>query len=223
MFLNKRNWFAFDWDGTLVDCRERQVAVLSDVIPRVSRASLDLGAWWQRKTEGMTTHQSLVAGGMTPADASAVANLWVAEVEDERWLELDMVYPQAQAALGSVVAHGFLPVVLTARKRSEGVRSEILKSSIGRLVEETWVVDPVDAADHKAHLLLQNKVNVFIGDSESDFFAARAANAIFGGISSGQRSATYLTSAGVPRIFSDVLGAVTALIPLLLQSNEALR
>ncbi|HEX3720175.1 MAG TPA: hypothetical protein VH595_19670 [Verrucomicrobiae bacterium] len=220
MSFVKRSWFAFDWDGTLVDCRGRQTAVLRDVLSRISGVSIDPDAWWRRKTEGLSTHQALIEAGIIPTVASAVTNSWVAEVENENWLELDVVHPQALPALEVVLAHGFSPVVITGRRNAEGARSQILKSSIGRLVGEIWVVNPVGAASLKGEFLTQNKVNVFVGDTESDFFAAQAANAIFGGVSSGQRSANYLSSVGVARIFSDVHAAVTALIPLLLPSIE---
>ena len=205
----KQNWFAFDWDGTLVDCRERQVAVLSEVLGRFSSAAVDLDAWWGRKREGMSTQQSLIAGGLTPV-ARAVTGSWIAEVENERWLKLDVLFPQAVSALNLVLTQRFAPVVITARTNSERVRSQIRNSSVGKLVEDIWVVNPADAAQAKGELLLQNHVRIFVGDTESDFFAARTANAGFGAISSGQRSANYLSSAGVPRIFPDIYAAVMA-------------
>jgi phosphoglycolate phosphatase-like HAD superfamily hydrolase len=209
----KQNWFAFDWDGTLVDCRERQVAVLSEVLARFSGAAVDLDAWWGRKREGMSTQQSLIAGGLTPPVARAVTGSWIAEVENERWLKLDVLFPQAVSALNLVLTQRFAPVVITARKNSERVRSQIRNSSVGKLVEDIWVVNPRDAAQTKGELLLQNRVRVFVGDTESDFFAAQMAGTLFGAVSSGQRSANYLSSAGVPRIFPDVHAAAMAFVP----------
>jgi phosphoglycolate phosphatase-like HAD superfamily hydrolase len=217
----KQNWFAFDWDGTLVDCRERQVAVLSEVLGRFSGAAVDLDAWWGRKREGMSTQQSLIAGGLTPPVAWAVTESWIEDVENERWLKLDVLFPQAVSALNLVLTQRFVPVVITARKNSDGVRSQIRNSSIGKLVEDIWVVNPAAAAQAKGELLLRNHVRVFVGDTESDFLAAQMAGTLFGAVSSGQRSANYLCWAGVPRIFPDIYDAAMAFVsfPLAIPSR----
>ncbi|HEX8101730.1 MAG TPA: hypothetical protein VF533_03890, partial [Solirubrobacteraceae bacterium] len=73
----------FDLDGTLLDCRARQVALAR----HVAGARLDDDRFWAAKRAGATTADALAAQGF--GDARALAARWVELVERDEWLALD--------------------------------------------------------------------------------------------------------------------------------------
>jgi phosphoglycolate phosphatase-like HAD superfamily hydrolase len=67
-------------------------------------------------------------------------------------------------------------------------------------VGKVFIVPQRSAAQSKALLLLETKPDVFIGDSESDYEAARVAGVRFVAVATGQRSRKYLLSKGVAEV-----------------------
>jgi phosphoglycolate phosphatase len=196
---------ALDLDGTLVDCRRRQVELARHLVPR-----LDPERFWADKRMGATTRAALEAQGIAPDEARAAADAWVARIEDVRWLRVDAVLPGAAAAVAAVRAAGLEPMVLTARRDAQAVRAQIAATGleVGRVV----VVDPRRAADEKAAALQETGAVGLVGDSESDAAAARAAGVPFAAVGSGQRDPRFLRERGIAPVYPDVLAAVRALL-----------
>lgn len=213
MSLNKRRKFAFDWDGTLVDCRARQMAVLASVWNHVVKCGkLDLESCWQLKREGMSTLQALLKIGATGKNALEVAAKWKREIEQPQWLEYDAVLPESLAALTKAVANGFSVVVITARTNPGNVQKQISSSCLSSMIDDVHVVEPACASEQKATVLKQQKVKAFVGDSESDFQAAQRAGVLFAGVVCGQRSLSCLENLGVAPLFAGTLEATNDLL-----------
>ena len=189
---------ALDLDGTLLDCRTRQCAVLQAVLP----SRVDPAAWWARKRGGATTAAALVALGVDRRRAEAAAAAWTARVEDDEWLALDAPLPGARAALARA---GF---VLTARRRPGAVARQL--QALG-LAAEVVVVDPRRAAEAKAEVLRDRGARGLVGDTESDARAAALAGVGFAAVGTGQRDPAFLLAHGAGRVHEGVLDAVAAL------------
>ena len=100
-------------------------------------------------------------------------------------------------------------VLITARNRSEFVRPELSQLGLEKFFDGIIVVPPRTAAEAKATCLRQQATNAFFGDTESDWIAARTAGVPFYALTTGQRSASFLTRAGITKSFDDLAGAWT--------------
>ena len=213
MSPTKKPVFAFDWDGTLVDCRARQLAVLASILNELAATRrFDLESIWQCKREGMNTCQALQSLGLSNTEAAIVSERWQQEIEQPRWLEHDAVLPDAYAALEKTVVSGFFVVVMTARAHPLNVQNQIAGSVLSRLIGAVEVVSPDHAVEEKAAGLCQLEAQAFIGDSESDFKAAELAKVSFAGVGCGQRSLSCLTKLGVTPLFPDTFSATVHLL-----------
>lgn len=198
---------ALDLDGTLLDCRPRQVAVAA----ALHGPGLDEAAFWAAKREGATTRAALEAIGVGGERGARLARRWAAEVEDDRWLALDAPLPGVAAALTALRAAGRDAVVLTARRRADAVRRQVAATGLGALVGAVEVVDPVNAAADKATMLTRLGAAGFVGDTESDAAAAGRAGVPFAAVGGGQRSAAWLRAHGIAPVHADLASALAAL------------
>jgi phosphoglycolate phosphatase-like HAD superfamily hydrolase len=192
---------ALDLDGTLLDCRRRQVELARHVAP-----ALDGRRFWAAKRMGATTRAALAAQGIEDETAAAA---WSAAIEDPEWLRLDAVLPGAVAAVERARAAAREPLVLTARRDAAAVREQVSRSGLPARV---LVVDPRRAAPEKAAALRELAAVGLVGDTESDAAAAREAGVAFAAVGSGQRDPRFLEERGIRPVYDGVLAAVTALL-----------
>jgi phosphoglycolate phosphatase-like HAD superfamily hydrolase len=193
---------ALDLDGTLLDCRARQVALATHLA-----GALDEEAFWTAKRAGATTAAALAAQGVPDPDAVAAA--WVAEVEDERWLALDEPLPGALDALAALHAGGRAPFVLTARRHPGRVLTQV-ERLLGEV--DVVVVAPGRAAAEKGARLAELGAAGLVGDTEADIAAAQRADVAVELVASGQRDADFLLRHGAERVHPGVTDAVAALL-----------
>lgn len=189
---------ALDLDGTLLDCRARQVAVAADLA-----GSLDEDAFWAAKRAGATTAAALAAQG-----APDVSAAWIDQIEDERWLALDEPLPGAEAAIAELRRAGFDPVVLTARRHADRAAAQVERLGLAAPV----VVSPAAAKVEKAAALRELGAAGLIGDTESDLEAARAAGVPCELVSTGQRDEAFLRGHGAAAVHDTLGQAVEALV-----------
>jgi phosphoglycolate phosphatase-like HAD superfamily hydrolase len=203
----KRALIALDVDGTLLDCRARQVAVAR----ATASAAFDERAFWVAKREGAATQAALIAAGLAEPAAQRAAETWRAVIEDDKWLALDELLPGALDALAALGAERRAIVLLTARRRPDAVRRQLDRLGVLERVDELVVVDPVRPAAAKADHLRAIGAHAFVGDTESDAAAAAMAAVRFVAVASGQRSRAFLDAHGIAPVRADVGEAVAAL------------
>lgn len=199
---------ALDFDGTLVGCRERQLAALERAL--AGRPVPDLDAFWGAKLTGASTGAALSALGV--ADAEAVARRWVDVVEDDDLLALDPPVPSLRAALALASAAGAAVAIVTARRRATAARAQIAALGL-RPAAGVHVVAPAAAATAKAAVLRELRAIGFAGDTESDAAAAAGAGVPFAAVAGGQRDADWLAERVGGAVHPTLLQAVRALLP----------
>ena len=182
---------AIDVDGTLLECRARQVSVAR----AVAGTTFDVDAFWAAKRAGLATAPALVAAGVQQETARASARAWRAAIEDDEWLALDTPLPAAVDALDMLRAARVAIVLLTARTRPGAVNRQLRVLGILERVDALLVVDPTFAVSEKAAELRRVRACALIGDTESDAAAAAEAGVPFLAVGSGQRSPTFSSRA----------------------------
>ena len=207
--------FVFDLDGTLVTCRERQVAVALEALSGEGWPNrLDSRRFWALKRNGATTCEALVRLGVPTAVALLAADRWRATIEDRRWLELDRAFADARQAITAVREQKMSPVILTARRRRSLVHWQIARLRLDSIVDEVVVVRPQHSEEEKARALEKLSAAAFVGDTELDHRSSCAVRVPFAAVSSGQRSRRFLLGRGVCDVHSRVEAATEALLAL---------
>ena len=141
MSPGKARKIAFDWDGTLVDCRARQTAVLAGVWKDSwsGVAMPDFESVVEIKTR---RHEYAQSAGETwhlrrkcPESSGTMA---ARNRETRNGYACDAVFPDALAALEKVVANGCPAVIVTARTIPGNVRDQIAKLNIAALISNVY-------------------------------------------------------------------------------------
>ncbi|HET6795258.1 MAG TPA: HAD family hydrolase [Acidimicrobiales bacterium] len=205
--------FVFDLDGTLITCREKQVAVAGRALSDVGwPGEVDERRFWALKRAGATTSEALTTVGVPSAAAGAAARRWQELIERREWLLFDRTYPTSFGAIELVRSQGLAPTLLTARKDAASVGWEIRRLGLDAVVAEVIVVRPSLAHAGKRDALGRLSPVAFVGDTETDHSASQAAGVRFAAVTCGQRNAEYLRRAGAEYRFPDVLSATVAVL-----------
>lgn len=187
---------ALDLDGTLISCEPRQSAVLSAALV-CRKANADLRKIWELKREGDSTRDALKKSGLKSTLAQSVADDWQRMIEEPVWLELDSVLPGVRETLDAMRAAGAQLWLMTARSRGEWAAQQLARLQLISSFHRVLIVSASEPIPAKAQALREMDADAFFGDTESDWGAARKAGVPFYAVSTGQRSARFLSAKGV--------------------------
>lgn len=202
---------ALDLDGTLIDPKPRQVAVMTALFEgEATMEPVRPADFWSLKRDGLTTAEALERLGVERALAGKLALRWARSVEDLRWLRLDRLIPGVDETLGELAEAGTRPAILTARRHEDRVRDQVSSLGLLRWCDEVQVVSPESAVEQKAAELEALGSRGFVGDTESDARAAELAGVAFAGVTTGQRAGEFLRARGLPA-FDSLADALRAL------------
>ncbi len=203
---------ACDFDGTVVSCRERQLAALELAQAAWSVEPVDAEAFWARKRHGATTLAALTQAGLESTAAATVAARWVEIVEDDHLLVLDAVLDGVGAALRRLRDAEVAVAILTARHRAEAAADQAERLGITDWISEFHVVSPQDAVVQKASLLRELAAGGYVGDTELDAAAAKHAGVPFVPVGTGQRDPAWLAARLHVDVAADLGAAVAAIM-----------
>lgn len=187
-------WLAIDLDGTLITCEPRQSAALR-AAAKEGAVDVDPAMVWRLKREGASTRMALLELGWEPQAAGQVAGIWSRIIELPGWLSLDRPFAETYSTLMVVRRSGWSLALVTARSRPEWLRWQLQRLGLTEFFDEVTVVPTgSEATQGKSRALARIAPAGFWGDTESDAEAARRAQVPFFPLSTGQRSAAFLTN-----------------------------
>jgi phosphoglycolate phosphatase-like HAD superfamily hydrolase len=189
---------AFDLDGTIIDCRERQ-CLLAFALCRAVGLQLEIDKFWHAKREGATTYQALANCLGDQSIATSLAARWVAQIEQEQWLRLDRILPEVSGLLDIIQTAGIQLHLITARTDKLALYRQLSWLGIRNAFASINVVSPKNATAEKASFLSEIRPLFFVGDTESDYSAAHASQTPFKAVATGQRSKKFLAGAIGPQ------------------------
>lgn len=200
-----------DFDGTLVTCRDRHVALMRASARRLG-ATLDGEAYWSAKRQGHSNSLALAASCIEPEVADALCALWAREIERPPWLWFDQPIDGIEQALHTLVGGGNRLHLLTARACAAQLFLQLERSGLGRFMTSVTVVGQGRVAAQKASALASKRCSIYIGDTESDDAAARLAGVRFAAVTSGMRSETFLRARGIEKVQATLVDHLDDLI-----------
>jgi phosphoglycolate phosphatase-like HAD superfamily hydrolase len=203
--MNKK--IVFDLDGTLLSCEEKQKFVLYSIIkslrPNEEFNNERLNYWWNLKRNGMSTERALITMGFP--SARKVSEQWRRIIEENVWSYLDSPYSDSLLTLKLLQSYHMLEItILTARKNGTQVQQSLYRFGFINFIDEYLVVDPYSVVFEKAMVLKKIRPLLYVGDTESDYQAARESGVRFIALSRGQRSRSFLKSCGIDQIFDNL-------------------
>lgn len=169
---------AFDFDGTLLDSRRRHIVVMQDIL---NSAGIKLNAddLIEYKSSGKNNIDYLVFHGVDVDTAKRIQEQWIANIEQDNYLALDVLYDDAIDLLNKYSVDNDL-ILLTARANVGALNRQIDKFGLRKYFKNVFIVHPgKTAANDKADILRSNNAILMIGDTRSDFMAAQLAGVKF--------------------------------------------
>lgn len=116
---------------------------------------------------------------------------WIQRIEQEQYLQHDVLYPYTMSMLKHYGKNADL-ILVTARNNEDAIRKQIRDLGIEQHFERVYVVPSgKQTPELKANILRDNGVELFIGDTESDLRAAELAKCQFYAVTSGFRTINY--------------------------------
>ncbi|HAB39251.1 MAG TPA: hypothetical protein DCE52_14865 [Rhodobacteraceae bacterium] len=193
-----------DFDGTLVDCRQRQATVLNHILKKLEDKELDENYMWQMKRAGNTNIQILKKLKYPEKTIKSLRRLWQIEIEAENWLNLDQCFPWSYEFL-EFASQKTTISLLTARQNEVALFRQLEKLQLTKYFKDIFVVRPETAAKSKSEILRSNGAELMCGDTETDAKASMLSETDFYAVSCGQRSHKFLSSIKCNNIYPNIL------------------
>ena len=210
MTINRN--IAFDLDGTLITCKSRQVAALRIV---ADFSSDELERYWFLKRGGQNNLEALTSLGVSLPEAKIISHKWQEIIENPLLLNFDTLFEDSLSILNSLINANYTLHLITARQHKNYLIIQLKNIGIHGLFKSIFTVNPHHPIGEKSHVLRHLNPVFFVGDSETDFFAARMAYKPFKIVSTGQRSEDFLKKIGV----DPYINLTEALSPIINESH----
>lgn len=187
---------ALDLDGTLLDSRRRHRVVMDYVLSE-KNIFLDTSDLLSYKADGKNNLSWLRHKGVDEEVASEINNRWIDLIEQDDFLDEDVLYPDTIRILNSLSKDNML-ILLTARNNREGVMKQVERLGIKQYFDEICVVETSKQTPLlKSKILSDKNINEFHGDTESDMEAALHAGCQFYATTRGFRSINFWNNKNV--------------------------
>lgn len=189
--------FIFDLDGPLLDGRQRHYQCYKDILQEFNCQTLDINSYWQMKRERKSRQEQLAATG-GEAYYDEFLRLWVERIEEKKYLDLDVLQPDALSVLTSLHKQGRCLILATLRHNAHYLYEQLATLKIRDFFQHVVAVDAQSSADKASGVqaILQDKhgSSLWIGDTEIDSQAANKLSIPVALVSNGLRTEEYLLS-----------------------------
>ena len=169
---------AFDFDGTLLDSRNRHGIVLKDILNKFN-IDIDVSDLIEFKRNNKNNIDYLTSKGVEENLAKEIQIQWIENIEKEEYLTLDILYNNTIEILEKYSKENDL-ILITARNNKVGLQNQIDKFNLRKYFKEIYIVNSnKDISINKAEILKNENVAKFFGDTLSDKKAADIAGIEF--------------------------------------------
>jgi phosphoglycolate phosphatase-like HAD superfamily hydrolase len=202
---------AFDFDGTLVDAENRQMALLHSILQQFDLEA-DLDAIWELKRSGLSTKEAIERCLGNRFSVEIIVNIWIRDVEQLYWLKYDKLFKDVYQNLKNLKREKHELFLITARSIPRNFQIQFSWLGLREVGLTTFCVNPKNKTIQKAQVLRDINAEIFIGDSEYDMESSSRAEIDFWAVCSGQRSEEYLRKNGADLVFQSTNQAIAQIL-----------
>jgi phosphoglycolate phosphatase len=212
---NARLTVVLDFDGTLVDVRERHDDTYRSTTEALRGRPLDAAEYWERKRRGQVWAGILAASGIAAADERRFLEHFVAGIEAPERLRLDRLFPWALQALAALRRGGDRLVLLSLRRSASGLERQLGWLGIaGEFDHVRSGHSGASGKDDKLRLIRELGIGppaAVVGDTEADVLAATELGLPAIALASGLRDRSYLERLGADLVLDGIAQVPEAL------------
>jgi phosphoglycolate phosphatase len=176
----------FDFDGTLIDARQRIYGLFKTL---VQECDLSFEDYWEIKRRQLDHRHILKTNFQySEKEISAFVKKWMDEIEKESWLRLDKPFQEAGAYLSELSQMANLYIV-TARQKPEMAIKQIERLQWGHHFKDVLVTKQENEKEDLIRLAVKvGKEDFIAGDTGKDIQAGKALGIKTIGVLSGFRN-----------------------------------
>lgn len=187
---------AFDLDGTLLNSKDRHTLVMDTVLKEFG-ISLDTDDLLSFKSEGLNNIDWLLSKGINKEVAARIQSRWIELVENAEYLAKDVLIDGVKDRLFSLSKRNEL-FLITARSNEKNANEQIERLGLTQYFTQIKIVRPgSESTRTKSSFLIDNRIDMMVGDTETDYHAAINAHCEYYLLNSGFRSEVFWKSLGV--------------------------
>jgi phosphoglycolate phosphatase-like HAD superfamily hydrolase len=198
----------FDFDGTLVDVRQRHYRAYRLALAPLGGRPLDPSAYWRLKRRGGSHGELLSRSGVAEDRQGVFLDGFLAQVEDPANLRLDRLFPGVADMLWTLRRGGDRLYLVSLRRAAGPFLQQVEELGIAGAFARVCSGRPqVSGEGSKAQLIGQlgfEQPAAAVGDTEADILAARALGLTAVGVPTGLRSRGCLRRAGADVVLDRV-------------------
>jgi phosphoglycolate phosphatase-like HAD superfamily hydrolase len=209
----------FDLDGTLIDVSHRHYAVYSAIAQALGFSPLSAARYWSMKRVRTPLAQVLAQSGAT-RHRDRFEAMWLALIEQDRYLEKDTLLPQTLAVLKQLRRKNTL-LLITLRHSRRALARQLDRLKLTRMFDNVISGAPTGATPKfKVSLIRQysRPDDWLVGDTEADIIAAKTLGLISCAVTTGLRSRDFL-SVLKPDYVIDSIAGLSAAIDSAISAN----
>ena len=209
-----------DLDGPLLDGKYRHFKCYQDILVQYGFEPMPIEAYWQMKRERQDRHKQLAVSGAGSIYPEFL-EYWMQHIEEKDYLVLDQLQPKALAVLEAWKSKKIEVILVTMRNEKDNLISQLDSVGLLPFLDHVVAVGTSKGVKGKASAAsefidLNDKESVlWVGDTETDIWAARELGVKVCAVECGLRSSEYLVSLGPDYLVSDLV-ALNALEGFLL-------
>lgn len=185
-----KNKIAFDLDGTLLDSKNRHKMVMLDVLQSYG-IDIDVSDLIEYKIHGQNNLSWLASKEIDDKTAEKIHADWIANIEDEKYLLSDILYPHVFDLLKKLSTENDL-FLITARHNKALALKQINRLGLSQYLQPIVVSPQGEVSKLKALELVKHDISIYVGDTELDYKAAMIAKCNFYAVTSGFRSDSFM-------------------------------
>lgn len=194
-----------DLDGTVLDERPRHYGCYATIMQELGQMPLAEKNYWELKRQGVDAPGVLARTGSQYL-AAEFGRRWLARIEAEEMLALDVAHVGAAETLRAWVAQGASLVLATLRQSASAVDRQLHALGLDTLFPRRAIASPwvkaAGKADAVRNVLKSEEAAelAWIGDTEADLQAARMVSCPAWLVTCGIRSPEFLSPLRPDRI-----------------------
>lgn len=164
---------------------------LLGVLCRSYGVTVNLEVVWSLKRNGLSNRAALSKQGISTELTKSICDHWERMIESFPWLGFDKFIPGSIETLERWSSKGNSVHLLSARRNLAAASQQIRQYRLHRLFSSIKFVDPYERDAKRQHLSSLSP-DVYLADTELDFFQSEKAGVRPILLSTGMRSAEYL-------------------------------